>query len=83
MCQSNRQGIGIYSSTEASLPVNSYNVGSRMIVAFRALPGTVSYSALHTVPGPIGSDMYDSHCSGNIYVIRRPSQTLPCFLVHY
>jgi hypothetical protein len=65
------------------MPVHSYNTGSRMCIAFRALPGFVSYSPLYTVPGPVGSEPYDSHVSDTIHVIRRPSQALPCFLVHY
>jgi hypothetical protein len=65
------------------MPVMSYNMANRTIIAFRALPGTISYQAQYTVPAPIGMDLYDSHCSGTVYVIRRPCQTLPCFLVHY
>jgi hypothetical protein len=38
--------------------------------------------------GPIGSTVYDSivdKLDGGVvtYVIRRPCQTLPCFVVHY
>jgi hypothetical protein len=65
------------------MPVNSYNTANRTVIAFRALPGTITFQAQHSVPGPVGVDMYDSHCSGTVYVIRRPCQTLPCFLVHY
>jgi hypothetical protein len=64
-------------------PVGSYSHGARMVIAFRALVGEVSSSALRRAPGRIGSDKYDSHSSGNIYVIRRSIQALPCFLVHW
>jgi len=65
------------------MPVNSYNTANRTIIAFRALPGTISFHAQHHAPSIIGVDEFDSHFSGTIYVIRRACQTLPCFLVHY
>jgi hypothetical protein len=59
-------------------------MGGKSVIAFRALPGTVSPHAIHNVAGQIGKDQYDSHVSpGVIYVIRRACQALPCFLVHY
>jgi hypothetical protein len=73
----------VYGATEALMPINSFNSGSKVAVVLLAMPGTISPTAVRTVPGPIGEDSFDSHASGHIYVIRRSSQCLPCFLVHW
>jgi hypothetical protein len=65
------------------MPVNSYSHGGRTVIAFRALPGAVSTTAIHSPAGAIGRDKFDSYRSGGVFVIRRTCQALPCFLVHY
>jgi hypothetical protein len=70
---------------EATIPFNNHNRGGKMLIAMRALPGTVSKVTMRAgiVAGEIGVDEYDSIVSGVTYVIRRPCQTLPCFLIHF
>lgn len=62
---------------------------SRRMIAFRALPGTISNRHLYGVAGAIGFDSFDSYAdwttisSDGVYVLRRSCQALPCFLIYY
>ena len=78
-----KQGLGIYSVADPRTPISSYNAGSKVLIAFRALPGNTDASAMHHQAGRIGVDQFDSCLSGGTYVIRRSCQALPCFLVHF
>jgi len=76
--------MGIYCTEIASIPVNSYNVGGKSVIALLSLPGTVSSTPIAKAADKIGWETYDSYRSEEaVYVIRRACQTLPCFLVHY
>ena len=61
----------------------------RRMIAFRALPGTISKSHLYGVAGAIGFDSFDSYAqrdyvsSDGVYVLRRSCQALPCFVIYY
>lgn len=68
--------------------VEAYNTGStgasgRRMIAARLLAGTISDKSIFGAPGAIGEDPYDSHYDSGTYVIRRPCQTLPCFVIYY
>jgi hypothetical protein len=75
--------MGIYGALDAKKPVEGYNGRGWSVIAFRALPGKVSSTAISTAPGEIGYDEFDSHVSNDVYVIRRACQTLPCFQIFF
>ena len=66
---------------------NDTQVGTRKLLACRALPGVSSGKNLGRrrkgVEKIDGRVKYDSFCSGDVFVIRRSCQILPCFLIHY
>jgi hypothetical protein len=70
----------------AKFPVDNFNEGNRSI-CMRALPGSSSNTAIMDQAGPIDYAGYDSIFGQkdgvSTYVIRRASQTLPCFVIYY
>jgi len=75
--------MGIYGALDAKKPVEGYNGRGWSVIAFRALPGKVNSVAMHTAPGDIAHNEFDSYLSNEIYVIRRACQTLPCFQIFF
>jgi hypothetical protein len=71
----------------AKFPVQNFNHGNNRLICMRALPGDQSSQILMNQAGKIDNGEYDSYFGQrdgvNTYVIRRPCQTLPCFLVYY
>jgi hypothetical protein len=71
----------------AEFPLANFNKGGRSLICMRAVPGSVSNTPMHNVPGPISKNERDSYFAVKdgvkTYVIRRNAQTLPCFVVYF
>jgi len=64
--------------------LGSNEVGTRRLLACKALPGVTSNKNLgRKVVGKIGSAKFDSYSAGGVFVIRRSCQLLPCLVIHY
>lgn len=66
--------------------MQNFNEGNRLI-CMRALPGTQSTQIIMEQAGKIDRAEYDSFLGQKdgveTYVIRRPCQTLPCYVIYY
>lgn len=87
MFDAQHQGNGIYCASTAGTSI-SYNYNTeqnddRRMIAVRARPGNIGSTAMYGAAGTIGVDQYDSYVSGDTYVLRRPCQALPCFIIYF